>query len=264
MGLNDFFLPERLPRQVIYAGDRHAEIVNLQNKKIVGRTRVEDAPLDENAVDRWDDITARLQPTDAGIVFNASPFIFNFFEFDKLPWQNKKLLELVSWRLQKIFPENIETYEHRFFKLDKKRVLSILVRKSLLEKTENLFQEKRIPLIFIGNSTMELLARLQKAKSPPDFFIESDRDNSTVVFQNQRSPIYIRKFKSGTAADTVEEIGKTVTFVHSSYGITPRRYWLINHQDGPTAAAVETGLATADFSRCQVGLGKAPYIPDCL
>jgi hypothetical protein len=263
MGLITFFLPERPPRQLIYAGDRHAEIVRLQKKRIVDRTRIEGAALAESADAAWTRIVSGLRPVDSGIVFNASPFIYNFFEFDKLPWQKKTLDELVTWRLQKIFPENIEAYDHRFFRLDGKRVLSILVKKALLERIEGLFAERRLPLTYIGNSTMEILSRSLRAKSPPDFFLESDQTGCTLVFQNQRTPIYIRKFKSITAADTVDEITKTVNFVHNNYHIDPRRYWLIEHRDEATAAAMEEQLAGADFSRQRTGLGAAPHLPAC-
>jgi hypothetical protein len=261
MGLSAFFLPERLPRQFIYAGDRHAEIVRLRKQKIVERTRVAGAALAENADAAWAGIAPGLPREDAGIVFNAAPFIYNFFEFDKLPWQKKTLSDLVAWRLQKIFPENIEAYDHRFFRLDGKRVLSILVKKALLEKTEKLFAEQRVPLTYIGNSIMEIMARARRAKTAPDFFLESDQAGCTLVFLNRRSPIYIRKFKSASAADTGDEITKTVNFVRNNYNIDPRRYWLIEHRDEAAAAAMEEQLAGADFSRLRAGLGAAPYLP---
>lgn len=263
MGVSNFFLPERLPRQVIYAGDRHAEIFILRNKRMVSRSRVEGTVLAEIAAERWTEFSERLQAEDTGIMFNAAPFIYNFFEFDKLPWQKKALRELVAWRLQKVFPESIEAYDHRFFQLDKKRVFSILVKRSLPEKIEQLFMAKGIPLIYIGNSTMEILRRLLWAKVPPDFFIESDIAGCTLVFQKQHSPIYIRKFKSGSIADTVEEIGKTVQFVSNNYGIAPRHYWLIDQRDEAADAAMQEKLAAANFTRLNADRGGAPFIPGC-
>ncbi len=261
MGLISFFLPERLPRQFVYAGDRHAEVVRLQKDTIVERQRLEGAALVENADAAWAGIAPGLRAEDAGIVFNASPFIYNFFEFDKLPWQKKTLGDLVTWRLQKIFPENIEAYDHRFFRLDGKRVLSLLVKKALLEKTERLFAERRVPLTYVGNSIMEILSRSLRVKSPPDFFLESDQSGCTLVFQVRRSPIYIRKFKSASAADTVDEITKTVNFVRNNYGTDPRRYWLIEHRDDADTAAMEERLGAAGFSRLRTGLGAAPHLP---
>jgi hypothetical protein len=263
MGVSNFFLPERLPRQFIYAGDRHAEVFILQNKRIVSRTRLEGTALAESSTGQWAEIAERLQAEDTGIVFNAAPFMYNFFEFDKLPWQKKALRELVAWRLQKVFPESIEAYDHRFFQLDKKRVLSILVKKSLPEKMGQFFLEKQIPLIYIGNSTMEILIRLLQAKVPPDFFIETDVASCTLVFQKRRSPIYIRKFKSGSITDTVEEIGKTVHFVSNNYGIEPRRYWLIDQRDEIADAAMQEKLAAGNFSRLNTNLTGAPFIPGC-
>lgn len=263
MGVSRFFLPERLPRQVIYAGDRHAEVFVLQNKRIASRRRVPGASLAEISAESWAEIADRLQAQDTGIIFNAAPFIYNFFEFDKLPWQKKALRELVNWRLQKVFPENIDAYHHRFFQLDKKRVLSILVKRSLPEKIGQLFLEKRIPLTYIGNSTIEVLGRLRQAKPAPDFFIESDAASCTLVFQNKRSPIYIRKFKSGSITDTAEEIGKTVHFVSNNYGIEPRHYWLIDQRDESADAAMQEKLAAGNFSRLNITPGGAPFIPGC-
>ena len=261
MGLIELFLPERLPRQVVYAGDRHAEIVMLQRGRISSRSRVEGVALAEGSVEEWAGIAARLQPAETGVVFSSAPFIYNFFEFDRLPWKTKALRELVTWRLRKIFPEDIEAYDHRFFQLDRKRVLSILAPRSLTETVEQQFRARGVPLTFIGNSTVEVLARLQAAKPAPDFFIESDRDGCTVVFHDRRSPIYIRKFRSSSAADTVEEIGKTVAFVRNNYGVDPRRYWLVDHQDEAASAAMEAKLEAANLSRLRAGLGEAPHIP---
>jgi hypothetical protein len=261
MGLIDLFLPERLPRQVVFAGDRHAETVRLRDGRISGRSLAPGVGPAGDGDGNWDGIVNALAAEETGVVFNATPFIYNFFEFDKLPWQNQALRELVAWRLQKIFPEDIAAYDHRFFTLDRQRVLSILVSRSLLERVEAAFAEKRIPLTYIGNSTMEMLDRARKAKAAPDFFLERDITSCTMVFLNRRSPIYIRKFKSGSAADTVEEVGKTVIFVRNQFGSEPRRYWLHDHQDEASAAAVEGLLADGEFTRLRAGLGAAPHIP---
>ena len=263
MGIIGLFLPERLPRQVIYAGDRHAEVFVLHKRKIVSRTRLEGTALADISSERWTELAGRLRAEDTGIVFNAAPFIYNFFEFDKLPWQKKALEELVAWRLQKVFPESIEAYDHRFFQLDNKRVFSVLVKMSLPERIGQLLLEKRIPLIYVGNSTMEILGRLRRADPAPDFFIESDVASCTLVFQKKRSPIYIRKFKSGSIADTVEEIGKTVHFVSNNYGIEPRRYWLFDQRDAATDAAMQEKLEGGNFSRLPTHPSGAPFIPGC-
>ncbi len=260
MGLSEFFLPERLPRQVVFAGDHHAETVSLRDGRVSGRSLTPGPALAMNN-GGWTAIVESLRPEETGVIFNAAPFIYNFFEFDKLPWQHKALHDLVAWRLQKIFPEDIAAYDHRFFPLDRNRVLSILVPRALLENTERQFQARGIPLTYIGNSTMEILARIRKAKLSPDFFLERDSDSCTMVFQSRRLPIYIRKFKSGSAADTVEEIGKTVAFVRNQYGIDPRHYWLHDHQGKEADAAVEAALTGGEYARLSAGLGATPHIP---
>jgi hypothetical protein len=260
MGLIERFLPERLPRQVLFAGDRHVEIFQLQNGRIA-RARLEGIPLAGGSERDWDEVFDRLHPEDTGIVFNASRFIYNFFEFDKLPWQKKALHELVSWRLQKIFPDDIAPYDHRYYRLDKKRVLSILAPRALMANVAHHFQARGVPLTFIGNSTLAILARMNAAKPAPNFFIENDRATCVMVFQSGRSPIYIRKFHGGSPPDTVDEIEKTMTFVRNQYNVTPRSYWLVDYQDGSLAEAAETKLAAASLSRLKAGPGEAPHIP---
>lgn len=262
MGLIDLLLPERLPGQIVYAGDRHCEIFTLANRRIVHRERIASAALAEPDSGSWPEIAARLQPLDTGIILNSDPFIFNFFEFDKLPWSRKLLGELVDWKLQKIFPENIAAYDHRFFRLNKKRVFSILVKKTLLEHIESLFREKRIPLIYIGNSTLEVLQRLSGRRRPPDFFVEMDDSSCCLVFQNRGVPIYIRKFKSGSQADMAAEISRTSQFVKNNYGCDPRVYFFIDHQEEISAAAIAAELDGENLS-CQnaAWAGKTPYIP---
>lgn len=262
MGLNNFLLPERLPRQIIYAGDRHCEIFTLANKRIMQRTRIDGITLSELNAGGWPEIGAQLQAVDTGIILNSDPFIYNFFEFDKLPWSRKLLLELVAWKLQKIFPENIEAYDHQFFRLNKKRIFSVLIKKTLLEQIESLFREKRMPLIYIGNSTLEILNRLVKIKRPPDFFVEIDDSSCSLVFQNKGLPIYIRKFKSGSRLDMAAEISKTVQFVKNNYGCDPRSYCFSNHQEEVSAVDIAAELAGENLScRSDTFAGKTPYIP---
>ena len=262
MGLNNFLLPDRLPRQIIYAGDRHCEIFTLAKKRIVRRTRIAGITMSELDAERWPEIGDQLQPVDTGIIFNSGPFIYNFFEFDRLPWSRKLLRELVAWKLQKIFPENIEAYDHQFFRLNKKRIFSILIKKALLEQIESLFREKRISLIYIGNSTLEILNRLAKLKRPPDFIVEIDDSSCSLVFQNKGLPIYIRKFKIGSRLNMAAEISKTVQFVKNNYGCDPRSYCFSDHQEEVSADGIAAELAGENLSCQNAALeGKTPYIP---
>ena len=262
MGLTDRLFPELKPRQVIYAGDRHCEVVRLVKKKIVQRRRIEGVSLLEPDAGRWPEIAAHLQPQDTGVVLNSDPFIFNFFEFDRLPWSPKLLSELVDWKLRKIFPENIEAYEHRFFRLNKKRIFSILVKKTLLEQLESLFREKHVSLIGIGSSTLETMNRLAKVRRPADFFVEIDDAGCCLVFQSQGLPVYIRKFRIGSRLEMAAEISKTVQFVKNSYGCAARSYVIVEHQQEAFADRLAAELAGENLScRNADWAGKTPYIP---
>ena len=262
MGLTTLLLPERLPGQILYAGDRHCEIFTLANKRIVRRNRVAGVTLAELDAGGWPEIDGQMQPVDTGIILNSDPFIYNFFEFDKLPWSQKLLRELVAWKLQKIFPENIEAYNHQFFRLNNKRILSILIKKTLLDQIESWFREKRTPLIYIGNSTLEILNRLAKLKRPPDFFVEIDDSSCSLVFQNKGIPIYIRKFKIGSRLDVAAEISKTAQFVKNNYGCDPRSYCFIDHQEEISTDGIAAELARENLSCLGATFkGKTPYIP---
>ena len=262
MGLNGVLLPERLPRQVIYAGDRHCEIITLAGKRIVQRRRIAAVSPAETEAGPWPEIVSQLQPLDTGIILNSDPFIFNFFEFDRLPWSRKLLRELVDWKLQKIFPENIAAYDHRFFRLNKKRIFSVLVKKALLEQVESVFREKRIPLICIGNSTLEIMNRLGRFKRRPDFFVEIDDASCCLVFQNRGLPIYIRKFRTASIQETATEISKTVQFVKNSYGCDARSYFIVDHQEEDSAGRIAAELAGENLSCLSAAaVGKTPYIP---
>ena len=147
----------------------------------------------------------------------------------------------------------------------KKGCFSILVKKSLLEKIERLFAEKRIPLTYIGNSTLEILYRLRRAKPAPDFFIESDDSSCTLVFQKQRlahlhpqvqerlqRPTRPRKSaRPCISSATITAASRAVT--GSSTSATRAR---------PTAMRAEAGRRRT-FPACDTGLGGAPYIPGC-
>jgi len=262
MDLNPLLLPERLPRQIIYAGDRYCEVFILAQKRIVQRTRLDGVTLAETDGDRWPEIASRLQPQDTGVVLNSEPFIFNFFEFDRLPWSRKLLRELVEWKLQKIFPENIAAYDHQFFRLNRKRVFSILAKRSFLEHLETLFRESRIPLIFIGSSTLEIMNRMSRLKTVPDFFMEIDEASCSLVFQHQGRPVYIRKFKIASRLETAAEISRTVQFVKSSYGCQARSYFIIDHRQQDAADSLAAELAAENLTRLSAAAaGKTPFIP---
>ncbi len=258
MGLSEFFLPQRLPRQVLFAGDRHAEVFRLRGGRVASRSPLAGVALSDD--DGWDAALAALRQEETGLVFGAAPFVFNFFEFDKLPWRRQALNGLVGWRLQKIFPENIEAFDHRVFRLDGKGVLSVLVRRSLLERAEEAFAARKIALTYIGSSTLEILSRARRARTAPDFIIERDDAGGILFFLKRRRPFYIRKFRGVADDEAVAEIGKTVSFVRGQSGSEPRRYWLHDHRGAEAAAAWEQAL-NAGGAYVRLASGSHPHLP---
>ena len=129
-----------------------------------------------------EEIKRELADKETGLILNSANFIFNILEFEKIPFWEGLRKDLVQWRLQKVFPEDIGLYEHDFFKLDKNKLLSILFKRALKEQLEKTFGENGIQLVYLGNSTIEIMNHLKKLKTGPDFFIEVDKSLSVVVF----------------------------------------------------------------------------------
>jgi hypothetical protein len=224
MVIDHFFIKHKKPAQYVYWGENYLDIYKASDsgKGYIKTHTIDNVSLSEMNTSEFGDIARVLPDEDTGIILNSGAFIFNIFEFEKIPWQEGLKRELVEWRLKKVFPENIADYEHDFFKLAKKRMLSILFEKSLKEHIENLFRENGISLTYLGNSTVERMNHLVKLKKDsPDFFIEMDKSLSITVFLGQNIPYYIRKFRADQATDIVSEVTKTINFVKNSYARVP-------------------------------------------
>lgn len=233
MVIENIFIQYKKPAQYVFLGENYLDIYKTSNsgKGFTKTHSFDNVSLSGMNTSEFGDIARVLPDLDTGIILNCSAFIFNIFEFEKLPWQEGVKRELVEWRLKKVFPENIADYEHNFFKLGKKRILSILFKKSLKEHIENLFRENGISLTYIGNSTVEMTNHLVKLKKDtPDFFIEMDKSLLITVFLGQSIPYYIRKFRADQAADIVNEVTKTINYVKNSYSRVPRTCSLMIHR----------------------------------
>lgn len=227
MVIDRFFIHYKPPAQYIYWGEKGMDIYKPSDsgKNFNKSNTFTNVSLTAVTVDEFAVIAKELQSVDTGVILNSSQFIFNIFEFEKIPFKEGLKKDLVEWRLKKVFPENIADYAHDYFKLSKDRVLSILFKKSLKEKIENLFAESGVPLIYMGNSTVEIMNHLTgKKRLAPDFFIETDKGLSMAVFMDRGVPYYIRKFRSDRAAGIAGEIVKTINFVKNSYAKVPRSY----------------------------------------
>jgi hypothetical protein len=227
MVIDRFFIHYKPPAQYIYWGEKGMDVYKPaeSGKNFNKSNTFADVSLTAVTADEFAVITKELQSLDTGVVLNSAQFIFNIFEFEKIPFKEGLKKDLVEWRLKKVFPENIDDYAHDFFKLSKERILSILFKKSLKEKIEDLFAQSGVPLIYMGNSTVEIINNLTGKKgSAPDFFIEIDKGLSMAVFLDRGVPYYIRKFRSDRAAGIAGEIVKTINFVKNSYAKVPRSY----------------------------------------
>jgi len=228
--IDNFFIRYKTPPQFVYWGENYIDIFRIaESNKTFNKIRsIDDCSLTKITVNEFQDIKRELLDMDTGIILNSGQFIFNIFDFEKIPFQENLAHELVEWRLKKVFPEKIDDYEHSYFKLNKNRILSVLLKKNLKQKIETLFEESGISLTYLGNSTVETVNHITALKKDlPDFFIEIDKDLSIMVFQEKRIPYYIRKFRIDKASDITNEVIKTINYVKTSYSKAPRNFSFI-------------------------------------
>jgi hypothetical protein len=235
--IENFFIHYQRPAQYVVAGEKYLDIYKYVNKSFQKTRTVEDISIFDLDPGTFGSAAGELavsgsggNGTDTGIILNSSSYIFNIFDFEKIPLRRETQREVVEWRLRKVFPENIEEYDHHFFTLGKNRILSILFKKSLKEKIEGLFAHNHINLIYMGNSTVNCLNNVLGLKSPPDFFIEIDRNLIIAAFQDRTLPFYIRKFRAENESEVVAELAKTINYVKNSYSQTPRTYSVISNR----------------------------------
>jgi hypothetical protein len=250
MVLENIFIQYKKPSQYIYWGENYVDIFRLSDtdKSFKKTHSINDFSLSTITTQQFHEVSRELLTEDTGIILNSAPFIFNIFEFEKLPFQERLKRDLVEWRVKKIFPENINEYEHDFFRLDKKRILSILLKKSLKENIEGLFLENGISLTYVGNSTVEIINHIASLKKEaPDFFIEIDQSLSIAVFRGQTAPYYIRKFRSDQADDVINEVKKTINFVKNSYKKVPRTCsFMVRRSD------IEVNMVSDELSKLDI------------
>jgi hypothetical protein len=239
--IENFFIHYKRPAQLVFAGENYLDIYKYVNNSFQKTRSFDDAPIIDLTAESFGAAARELSVAgggggggggaanaiDTGIILNSAYYIFNIIEFEKIPFREGLRKEIVEWRLRKVFPENIEDYDHRFYKLDKNKILSILFKKSLKEKIEKLFNQSRINLTYMGNSTVNSIDNVLRQKSSPDFFIEIDRSLFIVVFQKHSVPFYIRKFRGEHEDEVVSEVVKTINYVKNSYAQTPRTYSII-------------------------------------
>jgi hypothetical protein len=229
MVIDNFFIHYTKPRQYLYGGENYVDVYKaMESGKTFKKAKtIENISLLDMTFEQFRDIGRELLDVDTGILLNSGQFIFNIFEFEKIPLQENLRKDLVEWRLKKVFPENLEEYVHDFFKISKNKIISVLFKKSFKEKIEGMFVENGIELTCMGNSTVEIMNyAARKKKETPDFFVEIDKNLSMVVFADRGVPFYIRRFRSNNPAGIVAEVLKTVNFVKNSYSTVQASYYL--------------------------------------
>lgn len=242
MDINKYFIYYKKPAQYLYWGDDYMDFYGIPGteKKFKKVKTFNDIALSDISDSDFLAVVRQLPALDTGVILNSSDFIFNIFEFEKIPYKEDLKKDLVEWRLKKVFPESIEDYNHQYYSISSTRILSVLFKKSLKERIETLFHDNDIPLIHIGNSTVELLNHISGLKkSAADFFIESDKSLNLIVFQEQGVPYYIRKFRSMQDEDLIAEVVRTINYVKSSLSRTPRSYSLMVDR---THSALDLGV----------------------
>lgn len=256
MVIENFFIHYHIPSQFLYAGDKRVDMYNEPDARKKHSRRkfktVENISFPDINTDRFLEIARDLTKIDTGLILNSSQFIFNIFEFEKIPWQEGMRRELVEWRLKKVFPENLNDYWHQYYNLNKKRILSILFKKNSRERIEELFSTHNINLTYLGNSTVEIINHLAHLKKKsPDFFIEVDGSLVMIVFLDCGIPFYIRKFRVDQPDEIASEAIKTTNYVKNNYNKLPRLYSLIADTTTTDFHLIRDELAKHDITPWQ-------------
>lgn len=234
--IENFFIHYKRPTQFVFAGENYLDIYKYVNRSFQKTRSFDNAPIFDLTAENFAAVARELSVAgatygiDTGVILNSNFYIFNILDFEKIPFREGLRKEIVEWRLRKVFPENIDDYDHQYYRLDKHKILSILFKKSQKEKIEKLFDQSKVKLTYFGNSTVNNINNTLRLKSSPDFFIEIDRNLFVVVFQKSSIPFYIRKFRSGHESDVVSEIIKTINYIKNSYAHSPRTYTIISNQ----------------------------------
>ena len=113
----------------------------------------------------------------------------------------------------------------------------------MIEAIESAARSNGVTLGYIGNSTVELINRLFRSRTGPDFFIEITGTEGALVFKQRDVPVYIRKFRSDSTDDLIAEIEKTVQFVRGHFSLHPAEYRIIALPGGYSGRGNQTGAS---------------------
>jgi hypothetical protein len=252
----------RIPARFILAGEGDIEIYTVNNKKMEKTGGFDGLNVfNLNSRSFRDMLGVSPEKTEIGMVLNSNPFIFNILEFDKIPFREQLRKDLIEWKIKKIFPEDISHYQHEFFRLSSRRLLSVLLKKDLKQKIEKLVNDSNHSLTYLGNSTIEIMNHVFRGKSVPDFFMEVDKQLLVVVFQHRSIPYYIRKFRVETGDEIKEEMLKTLRYVASTFGMKPRNYAVVSRNGQIDREKIRRDLAAAELKEMSLPHDSSLYLP---
>lgn len=262
MDIGRFFIDFKKPSQFYYAGSGGIEAYRVRKDKVEPVAVFGDVSLFDLDTSRFAQLLEQTgNAPHIGIILNSGHFIFNILEFQRLPFRESLRKDLVEWKVKKLFPEEMDQYEHHFFQLNKSRILSVLLKRDLISRIENIFNGTGRSLVYLGNSTVEIINTVFRRKGAPDFFLEIDRHLSIVVFQSQAVPYYIRKFRVETKEDVLEELSKTLTYVANSYGEKPVTYSLVSNLDETSLGEIRGELTARQLAEITLPKRESLFLP---
>lgn len=250
--IDNLFIHYKQPQQYLYAGEDYIDIYKYVDKTFQKTQSLEDMSILNLDAAGFSAAARELGEIDTGVILNSNSFIFNIFEFDKIPIWDDMRREIVQWRLKKVFPENIEEYEHSFFSLSKNKIFSILIKKNIKQQIETLFSANQRTLTYFGNSTVNILNHIGNRKDTPDFFVEIDRQFFMIAFQHQTQPYYIRKFRAQHEDEVVGEILRTANYVKNNYSREPHTYSIIASRSNLDFQAMQEELARSEIRPVEI------------
>lgn len=234
----------KTPAQIIYIGNSYVDIYRISNKKYKKIVRINDFSV--NDIDEIDFgiIKRELLNINTGLVINSQYFTYNILRFDNVPFKKRLLNELVVWRLNNLFPNNIDNYIFHYYRVDKHRIFVILIQKNFIKKIIKLFSINKVNLNYIGSSLIEIFDNLYykgiylnlkiliRKKNDIRFLIEMDKNSVMMVFFKNFVPVFLRKIFESDITTVKNEVIRTINFVHNNHKIFSESYNIISTETG--------------------------------
>ena len=244
MGLIRKYIPLHHPCRLFHAGEERLSYLELVKNRVARRREFLPFVPTEPASLAVTDIAREVGKGEAALILPSTHFIFNVFEFDRLPWAAAPRDELIRWKLEKVFPENLDLYHHHAAVIARRHVLSILIRRSLVDQCEEAFARAGLELTEIACSTVTAASALLPRRSCADLWLEMDGAANLLFSSSRGRPLYIRKFRTGDTAETVAEVTRTAEYITNNYQLTPRSFQLVS-LDEERKRSVRAGLLEA-------------------